>query len=657
MKSPRRCIAGLALALMIGAAAQAQPTRPPTRLPFKPGPARQIEKLGRGVVAINNGSNAAFVSWRILGTDPANIAFNLYRSTGGGAPVLVTGPVTGATNYTDAGADLAQTNAYFVTPIIGGVEQAASGVYTMPANPPIGYLRVPLQVPPGGTVPVSGAYTYRANDCSVADLDGDGEYEIIVKWDPTNSQDNANEGVTGNVLLDAYKLDGTLMWRIDLGRNIRAGAHYTQFLVYDFDGDGKAELMCKTADATVDGVGNVIGNAAADYRDLDQSDTRWGRVLSGPEYLTVFDGMTGRALATTNYVPARGNVGDWGDTYGNRVDRFIACVAYLDGVRPSAVFCRGYYTRTAVVAWDWRNGQLTQRWHFDTRTDSSPATPKPGFETWEHMGNHQISVADVDGDGKDEILFGAICVDDNGQGLYSTGIGHGDAYHVSDMDPDRPGLEVFGPHEVPSLYGPYGIEMHDARTGQIIWGATGDNSDVGRGCAADIDPRYRGYECWGARPLAGGLYSCKGQLITRSRPSNMNFLIWWDGDLLRELLDGSNNDGGTGSAPVINKWNWNTNTTNTILTATGCYSNNSTKATPCLCADILGDWREEAIWRSQDTTELRIFSTTIPTTYRLYTLMHDHQYRMSVAWQNVAYNQPTHPGFYLGDGMGPQPPP
>jgi rhamnogalacturonan endolyase len=199
--------------------------------------------------------------------------------------------------------------------------------------------------------------------------------------------------------------------------------------------------------------------------------------------------------------------------------------------------------------------------------------------------------------------------------------------------------------------------MHDARTGQIIWGATGDNSDVGRGCAADIDPRYRGYECWGARPLAGGLYSCKGQLITRSRPSNMNFLIWWDGDLLRELLDGSNNDGGTGSAPVINKWNWNTNTTNTILTATGCYSNNSTKATPCLCADILGDWREEAIWRSQDTTELRIFSTTIPTTYRLYTLMHDHQYRMSVAWQNVAYNQPTHPGFYLGDGMGPQPPP
>jgi rhamnogalacturonan endolyase len=527
----------------------------------------------------------------------------------------------------------------------------------MPANPPIGYLRVPLQVPPGGTVPVSGAYTYRANDCSVADLDGDGEYEIIVKWDPTNSQDNANEGVTGNVLLDAYKLDGTLMWRIDLGRNIRAGAHYTQFLVYDFDGDGKAELMCKTADATVDGVGNVIGNAAADYRDLDQSDTRWGRVLSGPEYLTVFDGMTGRALATTNYVPARGNVGDWGDTYGNRVDRFIACVAYLDGVRPSAVFCRGYYTRTAVVAWDWRNGQLTQRWHFDTRTDSSPATPKPGFETWEHMGNHQISVADVDGDGKDEILFGAICVDDNGQGLYSTGIGHGDAYHVSDMDPDRPGLEVFGPHEVPSLYGPYGIEMHDARTGQIIWGATGDNSDVGRGCAADIDPRYRGYECWGARPLAGGLYSCKGQLITRSRPSNMNFLIWWDGDLLRELLDGSNNDGGTGSAPVINKWNWNTNTTNTILTATGCYSNNSTKATPCLCADILGDWREEAIWRSQDTTELRIFSTTIPTTYRLYTLMHDHQYRMSVAWQNVAYNQPTHPGFYLGDGMGPQPPP
>ncbi|MEO5960892.1 MAG: rhamnogalacturonan lyase, partial [Opitutaceae bacterium] len=476
-------------------------------------------------------------------------------------------------------------------------------------------------------------------------------------------QDNAFPGFTGNVFLDAYKLDGTRLWRIDLGRNIRAGAHYTQFMVYDLDGDGRAELACKTSDGTIDGTGVTIGDANADWRvssaetvptnDSTGSTTQpdgsrvqalLGRILAGPEYLTVFDGLTGRALATANYVPSRGRSMDWGDDYGNRVDRFLAGVAYLDGQRPSLIMCRGYYTRTVLVAWDWRDGKLTQRWKFDTRTETTPGSPAPGFSNWEEMGNHQLSIADVDEDGRDEIVYGAMVVDDDGRGLYTTGRGHGDAFHVSDMDPDRPGLEAYGPHETARLYGQYGSEMRDARTGVPLWGASGQGADVGRGVAFDIDPRYRGYEGWSSR---GGLYSAKGELITNSRPNQMNFGIWWDADPLREILDGT----------TISKWDWTRNATNTLFSATGSASNNGTKSTPALTADLLGDWREEMVFRSADNRELRIYTTTIPATNRLYTLMHDPQYRLAVAWQNTAYNQPPHPGFYLGDGMSRPPTP
>jgi rhamnogalacturonan endolyase len=616
-----------------------------------------MERLGYGVVAVPQSSTQVYVGWRLLGTDPFNVAFNLYRSTGGGPAVKLNGkPLRDSTNFVDSSVDLTQANTYFVRPVVNGIEGPESAPFTLPANAPVRqYLSVPLQVPAGGTSPGIGPsptpvpYTYSANDASVGDLDGDGEYEIVLKWDPSNSKDNSQSGFTGNVYLDAYKLDGTRLWRIDLGRNIRAGAHYTQFIVYDLDGDGRAEVACKTADGTVDGTGAVIGDPNADYRNSS------GYILSGPEYLTVFDGQTGAALATTGYVPARGNVGDWGDTYGNRVDRFLAGVAYLDGQHPSLIMCRGYYTRTVIVAWDWQNGQLTQRWRFDTRTDANPGAPAPGFENWEGMGNHQLSVADVDGDGKDEILYGAIAIDDNGQGLYSTGLGHGDAYHVSDMDPDRPGLEIYGPHESPALYGPYGSEMHDARTGAIIWGAPGNGADVGRGVAMDIDPRYLGYEAWAIRPvqnvsgvLYNVLYSCKGQQITTiSRSVPLNFGVWWDADPLRELLDGT----------TISKWDWTTGALNTLLSPPAVASNNGSKATPCLSGDILGDWREEVIWRTADNTELRIYTTTIPATTRLYTLMHNRQYREAIAWQNVGYNQPPHPSFYLGAGMVQQPPP
>jgi rhamnogalacturonan endolyase len=581
----------------------------------------QMEKLGRGVVAVRQSESQVYVGWRLLGNDPAELAFNVYRAADGGAPLkLNDAPLTATTDFVDRQAPQTQTLEYRVRPVVNGLEQTASVVFLLPANAPVRqYLEIPLQTLPGNT----------PNDASVGDLDGDGEYELVLKQEMT-PRDNSQSGATGETKLEAYKLDGTLLWRINLGRNIREGAHYTQFLVYDLDGDGKAEVACKTADGTVDGKGQMIGEASADYR----NDA--GYVLSGPEYLTIFDGLTGAVLATVPYVPLRGNVGDWGDNYGNRVDRFLACVAYLDGVRPTLVLARGYYTRAVLAAWDWRNGQLTERWVFDTR-DGSPEHRK-----YEGQGNHNLSVGDLDGDGRDEIMYGACAIDDDGKGLFVTGLGHGDALHMSDMDPDRSGLEAFQPHETPALYGPNGSEFRDARTGALIFGIAGENADVGRGVAFDIDPRYRGYEMWAAR---GGLYSCKGELITTRRPGQMNFGVWWDADPLRELLDNI----------TISKWDWTTSVAATLLSAAGAASNNGTKATPALCADILGDWREEVILRAADNQSLRIYTTTIPAANRLYTLMHDRQYRLAIAWQNVGYNQPPHPGFYLGDGMSAPP--
>ncbi|GAB1158700.1 rhamnogalacturonan lyase [Paenibacillus illinoisensis] len=576
---------------------------------------RQMEFLDRGVVAVKTGTGV-FVSWRLLGTEGSNVSFNVYRD---GTKVNAS-PITNSTNLQDASGT--SSSKYTVRAVVGGTEQAASAAASVWGN---NYLSVPLSIPAGGTTPDGVAYTYSANDASAGDLDGDGEYELIVKWDPSNSKDNSQSGYTGEVFIDAYKLNGTRLWRISLGKNIRAGAHYTQFMVYDLDGDGKAEVAMKTADGSKDGTGTVIGDASKDYRNSS------GYVLSGPEFLTIFNGQTGKALSTVNYEPARGNVSDWGDNYGNRVDRFLAAIAYLDGERPSLVMARGYYTRTVLVAYNWRNGQLTKQWTFDSNTS--------GNAGYAGQGNHNLSVADVDGDGKDEIIYGAMAVDDNGKGLYTTGLHHGDAMHLSDLDPDRAGLEVFQVHETPSNAG---VEFRDARTGQLIWGIP-TTKDIGRGMAADIDPRYKGAEVW----ADGGLYTAKGQKIGTTLPSSTNFGIWWDGDLLRELLDSNR----------IDKWDYANSKTVNLLTASGVSSNNGTKSTPNLQADLFGDWREEVVWRTSDSSALRIYTTTAVTDKRIYTLMHDPVYRLGIAWQNVAYNQPPHTGFYLGEGMSTPPVP
>lgn len=579
---------------------------------------RHMEKLGRGVAVIYQGGGKVSVSWRLLATDPDNVVFNVYRTTGEAKPVRVsTAPIAKATFFTDTGADMNKSNTWFVRPIIEGKEGEASAITVLS--------KLPADAParPYFAIPIQTLANHTTNDASVGDLDGDGEYEIIVKQE-MRPRDNSQKGTTGETKLEAYKLDGTMLWRINLGKNIREGAYYTQFLVYDFDGDGKAEVMCKTADGTVDGTGKAIGDDKADHR------IAAGYVLAGPEFLTVFDGRTGKALATVDYVPARGKVSDWGDDNGNRVDRFLAGVAYLDGARPSAVFCRGYYTRAVLAAWDWRDGKLTRRWTFDSDDGAE------GNRAYRGQGNHSLTVGDVDGDGKDDIIYGACCIGSDGKGLYSTGLGHGDALHLSHMDPGRVGLQVFSIHErKPEA----GVSFRDAKTGEVIWSKPSD--DVVRGVAMDIDPRHPGYESWASGTGLSGLWNVNGEKISDRKPRSCNFGIWWDGDLLRETLD----------RVTISKWQWETSMEKFLLTGDGCASNNGTKSTPCLCADIFGDWREEVIWRSGNNKELRIYTTTIPTEHRLFTLMHDPQYRLSVAWQNVGYNQPTQPGFCLGHGM------
>ena len=633
-------------------------------------PISQMENLDRAPVALPaSGGKGIFLSWRILGTDEPGVLFDIVRD---GNTIKSDSKVS---NFKDS--EGTELSSYEIVVKKDGKEVERTKSFTPWSKI---FLRQTLDKPADGVTPTGESYSYTPNDCSVGDVDGDGQYELIVKWDPSNSKDNSQKGYTGNVYLDAYKLDmtsekPTKLWRIDLGVNIRAGAHYTQFLVYDFNGDGKAEMMCKTAPGSKDGSGKYVSEAATrdniktvdNYKDWRNSE---GRIKGGQEWLTVFNGETGEAIHTVLYNPNRngnydsldgvnGWTKNWDDRtgktdkeYGNRGERYLAAVAYLDGAEysPCAIYVRGYYTYSYVWAVEFDGKELKTRWmhssysktKYKVRDESGAvvdiAAPEPtgrksGSRTTYGNGNHNLSVGDYDGDGYDEITLGASAIDHNGYLLYSTGYGHGDAIHVGDIDPDRPGMEVFTVHEE----SPYGWDLHDAATGEIICSAEG-GKDNGRGIASDIIGANWGYEFSSSNDRNQRNAANK---VVSSKSTSLNFRCYWNGDLQDELLDGDIMDtwNGNGMTRLLTLYNYGNSKT--------C---NSTKKTPNLTADLLGDWREEIIlWDSTDGCTLNIFTTNIPTEHAIPTLMHDHTYRMGVAWQNSGYNQPPHVGYYLPD--------
>ena len=623
-------------------------------------PTSQMEKLDRGLVAVPTSTTANFISWRLLGTDDkANTTFDLLRDG------VVIASNLKVSNYQDTQGSA--TARYQVVTKVNGIETETSAE-VMPWTKK--FLTLVLNRPATG----NGGGTYTPNDMSVGDVDGDGQYELFVKWDPSNSHDNSQSGKTDNVYIDCYKIANgevsddrltncQLLWRIDLGKNIRAGAHYTQFMVYDFDNDGKAAMMCKTATGSKDGQGNYVNQAATDAtvkghdnnQDYRNSD---GHVLSGPEYLTVFDGLTGKALHTTWYLPGRAGTGSktstergdelgkvstfpnsfWGDNYGNRSERYLAAVAYINGADKPAcgIFCRGYYTQAYVwaVSFDgtrlhtewlhcspsntqwlvfatkWADGQAGLTYTIDgdqikripIKTASTNTSGRSGgSNTLYGNGNHNMSIADVDGDGCDEILWGSAALNNDGTLLYATGFGHGDAIHVGKMIPEKDGYQVFQVHEA----SPYGWDLHDAKSGEILFSSTG-STDNGRGMAADLTGKD-GWEFWSSNNSNPRSATTGKEVISKS--CSVNFRIYWDGSI-----------------------------------------QDTTKRTPCLQADIFGDWREELIlWNLNNPAEVNIYTTWTPTNYAVPTLMHDHTYRMGIAWQNTAYNQPPHLGYYLPD--------
>ncbi|MCX7714976.1 MAG: bacterial Ig-like domain-containing protein [Clostridia bacterium] len=626
-----------------------------TALPEKASAAntRQTENLDRGLVAMKT-SGGIYLSWRLmsdedcyLGTASSNVSFNIYRD----GTLIATESKT--TNYTDASGTAASI--YQVAPVANGVEGTKSASVTAFSSGS-NYFDIPLDFPSAYTAPDGTSYTYSPGDTSCGDLDGDGEYELVVKWD-CNPQDNSNSGYTGNVLLDAYKLNGTKLWRIDLGKNIRSGAHYTQFLVYDFDLDGKAEVTCKTAPGSKDGAGNYVTLASSDSSINTADNTSsyvndGGYIITGPEYFTIFNGQTGAAIDTINYPVQRVSAASWGDAYGNRCDRFIADVAWLDGKKPYAVYWRGYYFpqsgysgRTGVCGISFDGKKLSADYIWDTLSTQSGYTA--GNESYIGQGNHNMTVADVDGDGKDEFISGSLCFEVNDSDKlvpkWCSWREHGDALHIGDYDPTHDGYEYFSVHEDGATDGSvtsngktldFGMTVYDAKTGEELKHVAG-SKDTGRGIMANVGAGGY-YQFWGAS--GAGTYKALGNNVFESTSisgASYNFRIFWNGDLYDDLLDG------TGISA------WNGSSMSSIFTATGCTSVNGSKANPALQADLFGDWREEVVYPLTDGSALRVFTTNISTNYKMKTLMHDSVYRSGVAAEQSAYNQPPHIGFYV----------
>lgn len=630
---------------------------------------RQMEKLDRGLIAIKT-DGGVYLSWRlfdsednIFGSADKNVSFNVYRD---GKKIS---EVATKTNYVDSTVG----KNYSVAPVINGVEGEKCNAVTVYNN---SYFDIPLLKPDDETIyDPSGTelatYSFFPADCSTGDVDGDGEYEIIVKW--TSSEHDVgspgNPAYSGTVHLAAYKLDGTKLWKndIELGKNVYSSAHTVQFLVYDFDGDGKSEVMCQTSLGSKDGQGKYVSNAAQTDEEIkaitdeenSTADYRgYGRITEGKEFLTVFNGETGVAMDTINLPTTRGseNGVDYGDDFGNRSNRFVSDIAYLDGEKPYAIYLRGYYfgrngkQRTSIAGISWDGTALSPTYRFDTQKGQEGYYD--GAYQYVGNGNHNCTVADVDNDGKDEFITGALCMEVNDDNEFRpkwcTYLQHGDALHIGNYDPTHTGFEFFTVHEdsgTNSLSGnditlDFGMSVIDAETGNIMF-HEGASADTGRGVMANVGAGGY-YQIWSAKNSArqsnGGTdFTTATSLTGRNTPS-MNFRIFWDGDLYDNLLDGANIT------------DWNGRNMSNIFSARNydCVSINGTKANPSLQADLFGDWREEVVYPTTNGTALRVFSTTDTTDYKIKTLMQDPVYRSGVAAEQTAYNQPPHVGFYMG---------
>lgn len=489
----------------------------------------------------------------------------------------------------------------------------------------------------GGIMLDGKLYMYSVNDVSVGDVDGDGEYEIILKWDLFNVKDNVYDGYIGEVFIDVYKLDGIFLWCINFGKNIRVGVYYIQFMVYDLDGDGKVEIVMKIVDGIIDGKGYIIGDEYVDYRNEQ------GRILFGLEYLIVFKGEIGEVFMIVEYELFCGKLEDWGDGYGNCMDCFFVGIVYLDGEWLSFVMVCGYYMRVVFVVYDFRNGRFKKCWIFDFN--------QLGYEVYVGQGNYSLSVVDVDGDGKDEIIYGVMVVDYDGIGLYIMGFGYGDVMYVGDLDLFCKGFEVFQVYE--DVLKLYGLLLCDVGIGEILWGVY-VGIDVGRGMVVYIDLNYKGLFVWGI-DLSGndgmlyGFFISKGEKISDKVFVLVNFVIWWDGDLVRELFD-YDWDGMVGRLK-IEKWDVENCCLKMIFQLDGVLFNNGIKGNFVFQVNLFGDWWEEVIWRMEDSSVFCIYIMIYFICYCFYMFMYDLVYRFGIVWQNIVYNQLLYMGFYFGMGM------
>lgn len=577
------------------------------------------------VLGVHN--NIILVSWRMLSDDTESTAFDLYRTAAGGTEVkLNTEPIGDVTCWQDKTADRTVDNTYRLTYSGSNETLDTHTIKAEQAGNGLPYISIPL----ASTAALS-EYPFWANDASVGDLDGDGQTEIVIKRQ-INVTGASGGNMSGGVplserhttLFEAYKLDGTMLWRILGGPNIILG-NSSSFAIADYDGDGCAEMAIRTSEGTIFGdnmeIGDTDGDGITDYRVAGEN-----YIGAGPEFISIIDGKTGRELARDNYI-ARESSEAWGDNYNKRASSYRVAVGCFDGLLPSVLICRGVYARSALEAWDYRNGQLTKRWRFDTNDT--------GYADWASQGNHSLNVADLDGDGKDEVMYGSMAVDHDGSGLWNSGLGHGDANHVGKFLPNRDGLQVWHCLET----GKTMAALHDGDTGNVLWAAMSDsNNDTGRCMVADIDSRYEGCEMWW---FGGNAHTATG-VDLGYKPTSCNMAIWWTGDKKRQLLNGGKVDllnNGNGYYRVLHAQKFNIGKVN------------GTKENPSWYGDILGDWREELIY--PDTTytkELKVFSTWYPAELKQPWLMTDHTYQMSALNQNVGYNQPNHLGYYFGTG-------